>query len=239
MNSFYGGKQGASFIITQWFKSEEDMKAAIQNGLVNYGEYVMVIGDDDGVKGTVYVRDDSDERGYRDICNLAGPSGGVQMLSLGSYKKIAEEYPNGYPKKDVNKPFETYVETGSYDVDLVPGYVPGEAEEGDSYQNTIDWIAVNNPKEDFKSSSTTIGLKIPYPVLEMELGTLTKGSTQTTLEKISDKKNLFYHKWKLNLPDNIVPLPSVAVATKDNINEVAAKISDNGILFVLRGDDNA
>jgi len=104
--SFYGGRQGASFILKKTYISIAEMKAEFQQGgvtlrEVNYGEYVMIDPGNvnDPNNGKIFRRgmDLSNEYGggiY--IGQIQGPEGKIKNLEVGDYDPTAADPQGGH-----------------------------------------------------------------------------------------------------------------------------------------------
>lgn len=124
MQSFYGGKTGASFIIVKSFPSVADMVANFIKGpgytAVHYDEHVLINTSNklDLENGNVYRRGHdytNSMGGAVYIGNIAGPQGNAPILDVTSVDTVKM-------KKLLNQNIGKYSE-GSYVVpaDLVPG----------------------------------------------------------------------------------------------------------------------
>lgn len=249
MNSFYGGKQGASFIIKKSFDTYASMVEAFELGPdyteVLYDEYVIIATGDE--KGSVYRRgyDINNEGGAEFICNLAGPAGGLAPMIIDNYKNIEEL---GLGKWTEEGPFKNVVGTGQLTVnegDLIPGAVfeTGTDDEGNSietvkYNNAIDWIIANI--EEAGSQHVKAGFKIPYPVFKFDLA-LVEGGVSTELQRLSDSSS-FYHHYKLTMPKPTDEILHSIVLTKTdvennttNYTDALAALPSTGIILVYEG----
>lgn len=124
MESFYGGKQGASFIIKKTFTSVSAMNTAFNQGSsykdVAYGEYVMIENTDmlDATRGNVY------KRGYNGaeyVGNFRGPQG-TPIQFQGTYQANQTYYKNLKQIDTVYYNGNTYIRVGTNP--SVKGVVP-------------------------------------------------------------------------------------------------------------------
>lgn len=124
MESFYGGKQGASFIIKKDFLSVEEMTNAFNRGTnykdVAYGEYVLIKNTDplDETGGNIY------KRGYNGpeyIGNIRGPQG-TPIQFQGTYQANQTYYKNLKQIDTVYYNGNTYIRVGTNP--SVKGVVP-------------------------------------------------------------------------------------------------------------------
>lgn len=115
MESFYGGKQGTSFIIKTTFTSVSAMDNAFKQGNlykdVAYGEYVMIENTDilDDTRGNIY------KRGYNGaeyIGNIRGPQG-TPILFQGTYQANQTYYKNLKQIDTVYYNGNTYIRIGN------------------------------------------------------------------------------------------------------------------------------
>lgn len=115
MESFYGGKQGASFIIKKTFTSVSAMNTAFNQKDVYkdvaYGEYVMIENTDmlDNTRGNVY------KRGYNGaeyIGNFRGPQG-TPIVFKGTYQANQTYYKNLKQIDTVYYNGNTYIRVGT------------------------------------------------------------------------------------------------------------------------------
>lgn len=124
MESFYGGKQGASFIIKKTFTSVSAMNTAFNQKDVYkdvaYGEYVMIENTDmlDDTRGNVY------KRGYNGaeyVGNFRGPQG-TPIQFQGTYQDNQTYYKNLKQIDTVYYNGNTYIRVGTNP--SVKGVVP-------------------------------------------------------------------------------------------------------------------
>ena len=115
MESFYGGKQGASFIIKKNFTSVSEMNTAFNQKDVYkdvaYGEYVMIENTDmlDNTRGNVY------KRGYNGaeyVGNFRGPQG-TPIQFQGTYQASKTYYKNLKQIDTVYYNGNTYIRVGT------------------------------------------------------------------------------------------------------------------------------
>lgn len=118
MDSFYGGKQGISFVIKASFKSVEEMRKNFALGAsytdVSYGEYCLIDTDNknDPSNGEVYYRgldyQNTENNGAVYIGQIVGPSSGTPLFQMSTIKEVIDKtqeplgefgyrcYPTGY-----------------------------------------------------------------------------------------------------------------------------------------------
>lgn len=134
--SFYGGRQGKSFIITKHYKSVKEMNYDFQNSTeVGYGEYVLISSPIQSLRnlenGLLFRRDLS---GATYIGRIAGPPGYSPQIKIDSYNQI-------YSLSTIDQQNaiddDGKVTTKSFSIDnkdLIPGY------DGTNFNDTIDFV---------------------------------------------------------------------------------------------------
>lgn len=219
MYSFYGGKQGAPFVIVKSFPSVSTMIEAFQQGYsyteVGFDEYVLINTEDKNSpdNGALYRRGynfseeikETDEQGNEIskptggaiyIGTIVGPEGSPTLLELAPYDDVIEKNNNQLNEGDV-KVFAQ----GSFNLtnrDLVAGNTTDE----------ILWASYcirNNEDDDV---NTILGFKVPYTVFDFNIEIeedSTKAATAEKEEEIDEitnevKIHPFYEQWKLTLP---------------------------------------
>ena len=123
MESFYGGKQGASFTIKETFNSVEEMEIAFRGGdtykKVAYGEHVLITGNELNEEyGNIY------RRGYDGaelVGNFRGPQG-TPFKFQGTYDKTKTYYNNNKQIDLVYYDKKTFIRIG--DTDAIVGVLP-------------------------------------------------------------------------------------------------------------------
>ena len=147
MDSFYGGRPGAPFVIKEVFKSVEDMKTKFKTGPeynnVWYGEYCLINTPnrnhkDNGKlfqRGFDYLEDDKTAI-Y--IGQLVGSQGGLPSVQIGSIEEVQTLF-NGNKNMEVG-------EVRSY---------PGKTEDGE-----IRYLQVEAIEETNKANNTVF--KFPH-----------------------------------------------------------------------------
>ena len=153
--SFYGGRQGASFILKKKYASIAEMKAEFQQGgvtlrEVNYGEYVMINPGNinDPHNGKIFRRgmDLGNEYGggiY--IGQIQGPEGKIKNLEVGDYNSEASEPQGGHGE-----------------------YTPAKVAPGKE-NNGIKYSQVNLLDEHGYIEKYLIGFEFPYFQQEWEI----------------------------------------------------------------------
>ena len=195
-HSFYGGRRGASFILSGKFNSYQEMinnfKLGNEYSTINFDEYV-IIESTDADNGEIYRRgyDYNNEKGgaiY--VGRISGPiglPGMAPLVSLDTYENVMAR-----PEEKTE---------GAYTLnnnDLVPGkYVEnGEVK----YNDTINWVGCSFVTHDHTESYAYIGFTFPYTVLDFEAEQVSPYYTGSLIERIDDNSHPFYQQMKLLLP---------------------------------------
>ena len=232
MNSFYGGKQGASLIIVKHFNSYNEMVSEFKKGdaytEVQYDEYVIIGKGDANYQGNIYRRGyeyTNNEGGAEFILNITGPAGGMAEINFVGYGDIPE---NEIPYNE-EKPFETTVSIGAFTLeDMIPGG-GGENE----VVTSIPW-KIRNTKSDTGRVSADIAMQIPYPVVDMEVIPV---ESDFGLDKAKEGVGPFYQKWTLRVPSGAIGsiIPSFVYTTEDSFNAIKDNMVNGSIAFKQRG----
>lgn len=111
MDSFYGGKQGVSFVIKAKFKSYDEMIQCFKNAedkSVWYGEYCIIdtVNKNDPNNGKVYRRTlntaGDTSNGFAEyIGQIVGPAGGTPNVELGSLANTIDTFDDLKPEQGV------------------------------------------------------------------------------------------------------------------------------------------
>lgn len=192
MQSFYGGKPGAPFVIVKSFTSKNEMFNAFKQGPayteVYFDEYVIVQPADksDDSYGNVYRRgyNYQDEWGGAEyVGNIRGPAGPSREIVLtGDYNTLYNS----------NKPFVRHeVSKGS----LVPG------KDGNNFNDAIVWRYYNYTDPNDYKEKVMIGFRIPYPVFDFSLSQINAGNPPSIVKKAN--QHPFYHQYEIKLPRTI------------------------------------
>lgn len=198
-NSFYGGRRGASFILSEKFNSYQEMVDNFKQGgeytTVAFDEYVLINSTDED-NGKVYRRgyDYNNEMGgaiY--VGNIIGPVGPrgprgyAPLISLEDYQTVEE------------RPEEK--QEGSYTLQE-KNLLPGKYEENglEKFNDSINWICCSFLSEDQESSYAYVGFTFPYTVIDFEAEHVSAYFEDTLIQRIDDKTHPFYQKMKLFLP---------------------------------------
>lgn len=224
--SFYGGRQGASFVIRDKFRSISDMLDVFAQGgatvdIVNYGEYVIIDTEDKNNphNGIVYRRgmNYTDPRkdpinpedpgcGAEYIGQIVGPEGSIKNLEVGAYDATAGTDPLKPGGHNEYAPAEG-------------GLVPGKGQEESGVQvqnNSIKYSYVNVLNaETGHIEKYLIGFQFPYFQQEQEINPVEayQDPVITDITPIDDDDpegshaeqtdRPFYRKYKLSIPKGI------------------------------------
>ena len=225
MNSFYGGKPGASLIVVKHFDSYDEMLTNFAEGdlytEVQYGQYV-IIGHKGGDKqGNIYKRG---LEGPEFIFNISGPAGTMSDLDFKPYDKI----PTGLPF-DQETPFADTSSEGSFTV------TNGDLVSGEKQQDSISWRIYNSKNENGQVKSE-IGFQIPYLVVDLDVETATDdeiNKQEKTLGVSKAVEQPFYQKWTLTVPEGSTPPKSSFIYTnEDDLKQ--ASVGPNALAFKVR-----
>lgn len=242
MNSFYGGKPGASFIIVKSFDSYQSMVTAFENGdsytEVQYDEYVIISGYnkkgeaiDTQNKNSIYRRgyDYNDGKGGAIfIANIGGPAGGLPNLFFLDYGNEKLNGP-GYDEKD---PYADNFGEGSFTADII---TPEMTKDGTVINNTLSYKILNKHNEN-GSAETYIGLQIPEPVVEIIWEPIdTEDMTESTKLGLFEDKSVdakFYKRYiyRTNADETGTKI-DIITTTEDNPN-TSGKLKNTLFLIV-------
>lgn len=238
MESFYGGRPGASFIIAKTFPSVNDMVQAFGSGSgyneVYYDEYVMIQSNvTDNDNGKIYRRGydlNNGLNGAEFIGSICGPAGPASYLELYPYSAIKPKNSADASTNPVYGLIEEQCDkllTGTYpDInafELIPGK---ETENGtDIYNNNIIYkYYYFTDATDNNTIKIRMGFKIPYPVFDFSVTPVNSDSPLEINKVNTNDNNKFYHNWNIKIPiarkgDSIRNLRIITVNTSvDNAN---------------------
>lgn len=260
MNSFYGGKQGFSFVIVKSFSSETEMITAFKRGPsytdVHFDEYVLINTPDrrDETNGRVYRRGYDyaavDGKGKATggaiyIGTIAGPAGLAPMLELSTIQEVEDkteelaamgdqyEYRSAegiYAPKDYEVKNSSGQVIKTYTENDV-NLIPGKEKDG-TFNDTIKWKTVSI--RDIKGKNTTayIGFEMPYPVIDFT-STPVDAYTKTSTSRTDDYKHPFFEKWDIKIPKGIKG------DTLKNFRVITAAAGDGVQAYSGQDDDRA
>lgn len=224
-NSFYGGRQGRSFVIKKNFATVQQMCTNFALGgdytQVKYDQYVLIntINKNNPDNGKLFrrgydynggrqlityvdsnngpIQQSIDSGGAIYIGTIVGPSGSAPLIEMTTYQQAAQKAAaQGYSER------RSY---GSYSspLNLVPGKVNDER-----YNDSIDWYCVSFVDSNSTESIAYIGFTIPYPVIDFSTTAISpykNGSyTDTSIAtREDDGTHPFYEKWNISIPRGI------------------------------------
>lgn len=225
--SFYGGKQGFSFMIVKNFVSLDEMVNNFKLGpdytIVHYDEYVLINSKNknDPNNGKIF------RRGY-DYTNflggaiyigtIVGPAGPAPMLEFTTIEDVLN--------KQNQEGYENRFGTGSYTLkneSLVPG-----KDINNNFNDKIDWAFCSIRDDNGEDCIAYIGFKIPYTVIDFDSESVNayynrSNNTedfinQNLSERIDDKSHPFYERWQLKIPKGIKgdAFKNLRIMTADN-----------------------
>lgn len=198
MESFYGGRKGASFTLVKSYDSIEQMNAeflegASSLGVVGYGEYVLI---DTIVNGQRYSDPDNGKiyrRGFEGaeyVGQIVGPKGAAPELSWTSYVNLLDQ---------------DLVSTGQLTVDnqsLVPGYV--EHSDGSITRNAeIKYAYINLKNDKGDIIGATLGMQIPYTSFVFDVDSEYVSFFEHAVAERQNDSGPFYEHWLLTLPQGV------------------------------------
>ena len=195
-HSFYGGRRGASFILSGKFDSYQEMvdnfKLGSEYSVVNFDEYAIIesIGDDGGKiyrRGYDYNNDCGGAIYVGKITGPVGPPGMAPLLSLDTYENVSAR-----PEEKIE---------GSYSLeneDLIPGKYIEDGEE--KFNDSINWIGCSFTEYDQSKSYAYIGFTFPYTVIDFEAEKVSPYYEGSLVERVDDETHPFYQKMKLLFP---------------------------------------
>lgn len=236
MNSFYGGKPGASLIIVKHFNTYDEMVNKFKEGdkytEVQYDQYVIIGKDDPNKQGNIYRRgylttDNYNEGGAEFVLNITGPAGSMSELNFVPYNTISNTEEIKY---DENNPFAETLYIGEFTIDnedLVPG----------DKNSVINW-KVRNTKSKQGQVKSDIALQIPYPVVDLTVQPLTKKQIEggAKMGLTVDKNEPFYQKWTLAIPEGaVIPETSIFYTLDTELENSKDKLGIGGLAFKERG----
>lgn len=212
MYSFYGGRQGASFIIVRTYSTVAEMTNYFKQGpnytTVHYDEHVLINTENKNnpENGRIYRRgyDFTNELGgaiY--VGTIVGPAGRAPMLELTTMADV--------DSKQASEGFDIRKGSGSYSP-VDGNIIPGKTADG-TFNDEIQWNYCSIRNENDEDSTAYIGFKIPYTVVEFTANTVSpyyNRSNQTdnfTNQNLSDRtddaSHPFYESWNFSIPKGI------------------------------------
>ena len=247
-NSFYGGRQGASFVIQEKFpfignekgitieQFEQSMIYWFKKGngykTVNYDEYVIIDtkNKNNPNNGTVYRRGydyNNDMGGALYVGQIVGPSGLAPHVEIRTVEQVEDmQKTEGFSYRTGDSEYTVTDES------IVPGkYI--DTEGNPLYNDSIKWVycSVRDDSDDTNESTAYIGFQIPYTVIDFS-AQVTSAYTADTEELSSredDGEHPFYEKWNLKVPKGIKgdAIKNLREDTDENNNRILVYDSIN------------
>jgi len=205
-NSFYGGRRGASFIITKSYPSIAEMVSAFSQGgdykVVDYDNYVIIDTENknDPDNGKLY------RRGY-DYNNsmggaiyegqIVGPAGLAPHTELDTVSNVEQIA--------TREGYEYRRGTGTYKPDdnsIVPGKYVESGSGVIRYNDVITWAYCSVRDVNSYESTAHIGFTFPYTVIDF---TVSSGDSYAvaSVSRTDDESHPFYEKWNIVVPKGI------------------------------------
>lgn len=194
--SFYGGRRGASFIISKSYPSIESLIRDFGNKEceVGYDEYAFIDNINSIDNGKI----------YRHSSINSTDNGAVYIGQILQSNNTVTEMPNfkvSSIDNILNKDTENK-QSGEYTLsnnDIIPGkYIENGQER---YNNNIKWATctINENGKDL----VYIGFKFPYTIIDFSVTPITIEEAQerkSLIERIDDKTHPFFQNWNLFIP---------------------------------------
>jgi len=222
-NSFYGGRRGASFIITKKYSSIDEMINLFSRGGeykdVNYDDYVLIDTENKNNpdNGKIYRRGyeyTNEFGGAIYTGQIVGPAGLAPHLTLHTIDTVKEiQQTEGYDYRTGEGRYTTANNS------LIPGKVVNPNTGAITYNDDIQWAYCSVRNDNDSDSIAHIGFSFPYPVIDYEVETL-PDYEDMTLVRVDDQTHPFYEKWRLSLPKG---------AKGDSFRNLRTMIADNTI----------
>lgn len=247
MESFYGGRPGASFVIVKTFQSVNAMINAFIQGTayneVYFDEYVNIYNPNDrgnSQNGNVYRRGydlNNGLGGAQYIGNITGPAGPATILEFFPYDEILNEAnENGVAVYGNDVGEDNIIENNNV-VTLIPGAIKDSGGQYTTFNNNIIYrycqITEPGDAQHETLNIVKIGFKIPYPVFKFTvtpvdsddaLNIVPQDENNIPLEANQVQTNKFFHNWNIKIPvarrgDSITKISLLTVNNStDNAN---------------------
>ncbi len=203
-NSFYGGRQGASFVIQEKYLTIAEMIESFKKGnsykTVNYDEYVIIDTENknDPDNGKIYRRGydyNNNMGGALYVGQIVGPAGlapHTEMKTINEVESIKE-----------TEGFEYRRGKGEYAVTNA-SLIAGKNEDG-TFNDTIEWSYCSVRDANSHESTAHIGFKFPYTVIDFTARSVSAYTSDEAelASRIDDESHPFYEKWQLQIPKGI------------------------------------
>lgn len=209
--SFYGGRQGFSFVIVKSFPSIAEMAENFKKGpdysAVHFDEHVLINTENknDPDNGKVYRRGydyTNDLGGAVYIGTIVGPAGRAPMLEMTTIEDVKN--------KQASEGYDYRYSEGEYAPldNLVPGKVSDT-----EFNDAIEWACCSIRNENNEDSTAYIGFRFPYTVIEFSANTVSpyyNRSNETgdfinenLVDRTDDKQHPYFEKWNISVPKGI------------------------------------
>lgn len=221
MESFYGGRPGASFVIVKTFETIDAMKEAFIKGTsyneVYFDEYVTIYNTtEQGYKynGNVYRRGynlNNGLGGAEYVGNITGPAGPATTIEFFPYNQINHST-EGFTDKHIYGNVETekpsiideYVAPyqGQDAIDLIPGAQMNEQGNYTNFNDNIFYRYCSVLDTQNKINVLKIGFKMPYPIFNFSVTSI-DADQPIEINKVDNGTHKFFHNWNLKIPTSV------------------------------------
>lgn len=206
--SFYGGRPAKPFIISAVYPSVIALEEAFQTHEIDFGEYALVNTQNavrDLDNGKLFYKDRDKSAHY--VGKIVGPPGYAPNMKLVSYDEIED------PQDSTEDKLIT-----QYIFKVDNGLESGK--NTDTIQAKLLSERVYNSEDEIDETTVSLGLKIPYFVLELE-GDSVNAYENASIEEI--EKRPFFSKFKAHLPKGIkgnsIENINIATISEDSVIE--------------------
>ena len=221
MESFYGGRPGASFVIVKTFETIDAMKEAFIKGTsyneVYFDEYVTIYNTtEQGYKynGNVYRRGynlNNGLGGAEYVGNITGPAGPATTIEFFPYNQINHST-EGFTDKHIYGNVETekpsiideYIAPyqGQDAIDLIPGAQMNEQGNYTNFNDNIFYRYCSVLDTQNKINVLKIGFKMPYPIFNFSVTSI-DADQPIEINKVDNGTHKFFHNWNLKIPTSV------------------------------------
>lgn len=221
MESFYGGRPGASFVIVKTFETIDAMKKAFIKGTsyneVYFDEYVTIYNTtEQGYKynGNVYRRGynlNNGLGGAEYVGNITGPAGPATTIEFFPYNQINHST-EGFTDKHIYGNVETekpsiideYIAPyqGQDAIDLIPGAQMNEQGNYTNFNDNIFYRYCSVLDTQNKINVLKIGFKMPYPIFNFSVTSI-DADQPIEINKVDNGTHKFFHNWNLKIPTSV------------------------------------
>ena len=212
LNSFYGGRRGASFVIAKRYSTIAEMVAAFSQGgdykTVNYDEYVLIDTENKNNpdNGKIY------RRGYEYNNSMGGAIYEGQIVGPAGLAPHTEMHTIDEVEQIQEREDFTY-RRGSGEYSPVGGnIIPGKYVEPGTgiikYNDKISWAYCSVRDMNSHESTAHVGFKFPYTVIDYtttSVSTYENGDYADTsaATRTDDGSHPFYEKWNISIPKGV------------------------------------